>query len=64
MTGDKVEHCIELTRGDWIHARQGETDQFEGMVTETHPGLALFWAVSETGVRRLIDFEDWTVRRA
>lgn len=63
MTGEEVERCIELTRGDRIHARQGEIDQFAGTVTETHPDFGLFWAVSETGMRRLIDFENWAVGR-
>ncbi|MGT2462909.1 hypothetical protein [Sinomonas atrocyanea] len=59
----RVASCTELPDGARIEARVAGTVHFAGNVTHALPGMDLFWAVSPTGDRRLIEFRNYEVYR-
>ena len=53
----------DVAVGDWIEARIEGAVHFTGQVTDTQSSMALFWAVSTAGERRIIEFVSFEVRR-
>lgn len=60
---ERVTEGWEVRPGMDIEARIGGVRRFAGQVVDTHPGMGLFWAVSEVGERRLIELEEYEVYR-
>ncbi|WP_336855481.1 hypothetical protein [Sinomonas albida] len=55
--------CRELAEGDTIEAQRNDM-HFTGRVTEKLDAMDLFWAVSASGERRIIEFAEFRVRLA
>jgi hypothetical protein len=55
--------CSELRVGDQIEATVNGRIHFEGSITETMPDMDLFWALSPTGERRIIELSEYKVYR-
>lgn len=54
----KVRDCRELAYGDEVDAWHNGRLYHQGRVTETYPGMGLFWILdARTGTRRLLDVE-------
>ncbi|MCA4132593.1 hypothetical protein [Arthrobacter sp. M4] len=60
---DHVESCAFLSRDDRIEARFDQSIHFIGIVEELMPEMNLFWAVSDYGERRIVEFDEYSVRR-
>lgn len=54
----KVRDCGELSYGDEVDAWHNGRLYHHGRVTQTYPGMGLFWILdARTGARRLLDVD-------
>ncbi|BCW44886.1 hypothetical protein [Arthrobacter sp. StoSoilB5] len=58
-----IESCEGLEPGDRIEACRAGTVHFSGRVTELMPQFDLFWATDHHGERRIVEFQEYRVRR-
>ncbi|MDQ4504096.1 hypothetical protein [Sinomonas sp. ASV322] len=63
METERVHSSAELVREDKIEARRQGVVHFAGHVHEVMPKLDLFWATSDLGERRIIEFSEYSIHR-
>ena len=63
MVGRRVRSCGELEAGVEVEARVHGAVHVEGTVAEMMPAIGLFWVVSPTGLRKIIEFAEFDVYR-
>lgn len=60
-TQERVRSCHELYAGMAIEARANDEMPFLGTVGDIMPKFGLFWAISPSGVRRIIELDQYKV---
>lgn len=60
--GERVRSCRELASG--LEARIKGVTHIEGSVTEIMPKMRLFWVVSPSGVRRIVELDEYEIYRS
>lgn len=64
MRANRVSTCSELTTGDHVEVLLDGVTRFSGRVTDMLPEHRLFWAVSDSGERRIIEIDQFEVHKS